>query len=227
VRRALALVALTGCSQILGLEDFHKVDAPPPEPDARTAKLQGRVYENQGGFVIGATVAWFVLPDRTQFGQTTSGNTGDYSLDVPVDTDGYMFVAAAGDDNTQQYLGAPVTADRAQTAFLFTPAYINQLAAHASLTQNVSTGFVLLQIRDGSGSGLAGATATCSSGMLVYNGPNGPEPTMTATDAGGIVTVFNVAPGTQTVTATFGTTTVTRMVIVVGASMTLATMIVQ
>jgi len=229
VKAAVALLALAGCSQILGLDDFHRVDAAADTAvDTPTATLSGRVSENSVAFVADATVAFVRLPDHATVSSTISNSIGQYSLAVPIDTDGYLSVERMTDENTLQYLDPPVTADRSLTAFVFTPAYVDQLAAHVSITQSASSGFMLLQIRDAQQNGLAGATADVAGGTPYYFDSNGPEVGLTMTDAGGLAAVFNLPARTTTVTVTMGAvTTAPRMVSVVGASVTLLPVIVE
>jgi hypothetical protein len=227
---AVAVFALAGCSEILGLDDFHRVDAAVADAavDAPTAVLSGRVSENSVAFVADATVSFVRLPDHVTVSSTMSNSIGQYSLAVPIGTDGYLSVERTSDENTLQYLDPPVTADRSLTAFVFTPAYVDQLAAHVSITQSASAGFMLLQIRDSHQNALAGATASVSGGTPYYFDANGPETGLTMTDAGGLAVVFNLPAHPTTVTATLGSiTTAPRMVSVVGASVTLLPIIVQ
>jgi hypothetical protein len=229
VRVAVVALALTGCSQILGLDDFHRLDAAADTViDAPTATLSGRVSENSLTFVADATVSFVRLPDHATVSSTMSNSVGQYSLAVPIDTDGYLLVERASNENTLQYLASRVTQDRSLTTFVFTPSYIDQLAAQVSITQSASGGFMLLQIRDSHGNSLAGATADVTAGMLYYSDASGPEVGLTMTDASGIAVVFNVPAHTVEVTATMGAiTTPPRMVSVVGASVTLLPVIVE
>lgn len=214
--RALAVACLVqaGCGTILGLEDFDHTP---------TANVSGVVVQNSvsSDRLDDATVSFVRESDDMILSMDVSRNSGAYAVPVPIDIDGHFLIEHAGDEATLQYLAPSVTSDRQATMFLYTPDAIAKLAAHASVVQSNSGGFMLLQIHDAQGNGKAGATAQVSGGTLFYNDENGPGASLTATDAGGIVTVFNVPARPITITVTSGsTTTEPKTVVELGAHTT-------
>jgi hypothetical protein len=226
-RAASLLLVVTGCRQILALEDFHRDDAAIDAAiDAPKVSISGKVRENNQTNIADATVT-FVTETGTDVATATSDSIGGYALSVEAGTVGHLRAAAAGTETCYQYLPFDLVADQTVTVIVFTPAYIEQLAQGLVTLAN-SAGFILVQVRDQGLDAIADATIDLHPrNDFYYAGPNGADAALTATDSGGLGLDFNAQAGTTTLTATAGARSGTRSVTVVGGAMVLVPLIVR
>jgi hypothetical protein len=171
---------------------------------AQTVGLGGRSP------LAGVAIAAFREGETTPIAMTTSGADGTYSLAIPtngVALDGYLLGTQAGKKDNYLYPPRPLTFDVPSAPILMIPqSTFDTLGSLAQVNQDPAKGWVGVQVYTADNMPVAGAMVTSSpSGTVKYNGASGtPSRTATMTDVDGIAYIFNVGPGTVTISATGG-----------------------
>ena len=155
--------------------------------------------------VTGASVASYLKAGGNPLATVTSNNTGAFQLTVATGgtpLDGYVLATKATYLDTYLYPPSPLAADTDKAKMLMvTPGTLTALQSVASATQTAGKGFVGVIVSDCDYNPVAGATITISSGDIRYTTGGLPSMTATVTGTDGVALIFNVNPGTVTVTA--------------------------
>lgn len=171
---------------------------------AQTVGLGGRTP------LAGVAIAAYREGQTTAIAMTMSGADGTYSLAIPtngVALDGYLLGTQAGKKDNYLYPPRPLDFDVPSAPILMIPqGTFDTLCALAQVNQDPTKGWVGVQVFNAANVPVAGAVVTSSPmGTVKYNGTTGtPSQTATMTDADGIAYIFNVGPGSVTISATGG-----------------------
>jgi|HubBroStandDraft_6_1064221.scaffolds.fasta_scaffold121092_3 hypothetical protein len=185
------------------------IDAPVNVP--ATITISGTVVEKStsGSTPVGsATVVAKNSSDDSMVATATTNGSGDFTLTVTTNgqpLDGYLDVTDGSDVETFVYPPAPIGADYTGAPVqMVTQATINELPILTSVTQSPSDALLGLEVVNGSGAPVSGATVTTTpAGSVFYDSSGGlPTKTQKTTNTDGVVFVFNVAPGSVSVMAT-------------------------
>ncbi|MDB4961093.1 MAG: hypothetical protein JWP01_1092 [Myxococcales bacterium] len=160
--------------------------------------------------VEGVTVSAFKEGDTTPVAMTTSNAMGEYSLVITTDgtaLDGYVLGRQTGKKDNYLYPPKPLTADiPSAPVLMITQGTFDTLGSFARVNQDPAKAFIGVQVFNAANMPVAGVTiASSPAGTYKYNGSNGlPSSSATMTGADGIGYVFNVNPGTVTISASGG-----------------------
>lgn len=208
MRGWLAVIALCGCRQILG------VDTPVHEQgDAATADvpqsltLTGLIFNGTGSAAVAnAKVTWETDPNATVAASNVTGSDGKYTLVLPyhgVPLDGYVHVSQASYVETYFYPAKRPEADGRADIALASQNTVSLLCSACQVACDSMSGLIGLSVVDAAGAALAGVTvSTAPAGTVCYDSGGFPSPAGTATANDGAAFVLNVPAGSVTVDAT-------------------------
>jgi hypothetical protein len=153
------------------------------------------------------TVSAFLAGDTTARATTTSDAQGLFALSIATDGlahPGYLLSTHTGFLPTYAYPAVPYSSDIVTaTSVVVTSQTLAALASAAETNQDPSDGILAVRIVDCVGQPIAGARLTSPSGALYYVSGGMPSITATATDASGLVYIFDVPPGDVTISGTY------------------------
>jgi hypothetical protein len=217
--RALALAALAGCSSILGIEEL---DGPNNAPDggARDAAVDVMIGDRISltgtartldGQAEGQTLADAQLDFVSKGGVAQSTQTtasGSYNFLIPTNgqpIDGFIVVHQTAMVTYPHTYNVPpvLTADRSFAITTFSESFIQMMSLIAGEPHDPSATFVVFQVADTNGSGVAGIILSCEAGnRIIYGDASGfPTQSAVATSASGLAYIFNSQPFLGTCTA--------------------------
>lgn len=187
------------------------VDAPPVSTSVTVTGTASEVTTSGRMPVAGVTVTAFKEGDPSVVAMATTDASGNYTITITTDgtaLDGYLLGKHTGYKDTYLYPPRPLSADLANASILLlTQQTFDAAAAIGQAQQTAGMGWIGIQIFDSANMPVEGVTVTSTpAGTVRYNASNGlPSRTPTSTAADGIAYIFNVAPGTVTVSASGGT----------------------
>jgi hypothetical protein len=201
-----AVLACTGCRQLFGLQDPVVPDAPADiAVDAAPFRITGTtVYVDMTGAhpLSAATVEWVSTGPVVM---TTSDAAGAFTLEIPRPAPDAGWVHARHVNYRDSYVdgGSPIASDiSALQILLMTPGTFTGFTTLASVTPIAGDGMILVAVLDAQGHVVAGASVSSSPGGVVrYNAAGIPSSSATSTDADGLAYIFNLPPGSVTVSA--------------------------
>jgi hypothetical protein len=209
---ALVLIAACGSSNNGG-----NVDAPPPPVDSKifmdappnvpaTITVSGVATEdgqNSSTPLAGVAVELLKTSDDSSLGSATSAADGSYSITVQTNglvVDAYLHGSASGYVDNFAYPTAPLQADATIGPSMVTTTNFSLLGGVAGQSPNL--GFIAVEILDGSGNPVEGATISSNPASGKYNYNSGGIPTgTTATASDGQGYFVNVPAGAITISA--------------------------
>jgi hypothetical protein len=221
MRTALLVIALAGCSKILGIDDLHgpggngSVDAQLDGPRLDAApniKVSGQITQIDPINFASHPVPNLPVELRGTPGDVlrASGTTdanGQFDLDVATSGAPVVgYVHAMGkviNAEDAYYFVRPLTRDTLLTNFvLFTQQGIGLLAQfYGAPAPNPQNALVFTFVTGADGAGKAGVAiqAGPNAGAVRYFDAQGniPDPALTMTSASGIAVVFDVPPGSE------------------------------
>lgn len=207
--------------------DAPAIDGPPPidampadldcvgDPEPTTAPesitVTGRTNAPtaQGSNPVADVVieAFTVADGTTPIATATSDAQGEFTLTIDTGeepVDGYVRATDAGYLVTYVWPPAPLTADVASMpVLLLSESTLGLFPLLGAPEQDPAKGMMGLVVMDCAGDPIEGATVTVTgNGTVVYTNDGLPAAGATATDASGVVLIFNIDPGEVTVDGT-------------------------
>jgi hypothetical protein len=206
---ALALLSFAACGDDGGTAGG--ADAPPVAQNITVMGISSEVGISGRTPVAGVMVSAFKEGGSASIVSATTDAAGAYTIVIPTDgtaLDGYLVGKLAGRKDTYLYPPRPISADLPSAPVLMLTQTVFEAAASIAQTpQPAGMGWIGVQVFDAANMPVAGVTVTSSpAGTVRYNDMNGrPSKTPTSTFTDGIAYIFNVAPGTVTISASGGT----------------------
>jgi hypothetical protein len=216
--RLLALLALTACSNILGIEPLTGVDAGPgsdviePGPDGPSLPdvivISGQVQRTDPTLGGSFTVELHTLDEQLVTSAPVEAATNMFSLTVP--TSGapvscYLEVLDATGQavNTRFYFARPLVANTNVGLNAFTQNEIMMLAIQGASSFDPATGAMLILVSNGNGPASNAVVDLMGPGDLRYGRePDGaPTGNLPATTSSGLAWAFRVPPSVRSITA--------------------------
>ncbi len=222
MRALLLLVSLTGCSQILGIEDLGgpgvaQDGSTGDSPDGslpEAISVRGTVQLFQGlagtGPADGAEVEFILRAGNQSIANTITALNGTYALDLVTGgqpLDGFVHVKRSGNFDTFVNTAHPLTADADLSFIIFDSQSIQNVAQLGGAQQSNGAGVVIASILDGADAPLAGAILMIdqAAAAIRYADSNSmPSQGLSSTTSNGVVWVFNVQLPAITLTAAPG-----------------------
>jgi hypothetical protein len=215
VSPVIALVVLTGCSSILGIDDLQGPsaagdaatgDTPPPD-DApvdqlvvpSTIRLTGVVTRSDNfSPVPNTTIRFLRLPGNSELANTTTLGDGAYQLDLPTGGDPVAGYFKIGPDSTgaipenNLYLVEPLVMDGTNyTMVVYPGANISQMRQACGTGINPNAAVVVAMVIDANDKPVAGATVEAEPASPVcYSG----SASVTGSDGAAIFANAPIAP---------------------------------
>ncbi len=225
----IVLIALTGCSSILGIEQLSGVDGGsngsgsdgsrppadiPPTPDQIT--ITGRLAADAGVSAGNLTIELHRINGQliTSTQTAVDGSFGMLVTTGNQPVDGYL-ETANGDPTMMQrtrfYFSKPLTSDADGSFPVFTSQDLQMLAAVAASSYDNFSDVLLMIVIDDSDKPVSGAVINLmGSGDLRYADDSGnPRPGLPSTQMQGMAWAFKVDPSPRTITAVSATPGVT------------------
>lgn len=205
---AFALLGLAACGDDGG---STTIDAPAVAQNITVMGIASDIGIGGRTPAPGVMVSAFKEGDATAIVTATTDAAGVYTLVIPTNgtaLDGYLLGKLANHKDTYLYPPRPIAADLPSAPVLMLTQTTFEAAASISQTpQPAGRGWIGVQVFDAANMPVAGVTVTSSpAGTVRYNGTNGlPAKAPTSTAADGIAYIFDVAPGTVTISASGGT----------------------
>jgi hypothetical protein len=173
---------------------------PTTAPDPVTISGTVDAVTATGNVATGSiTVDAFLANDQTPRSTTKSDAQGAFSMSVTTNSvanSGYLRASGSGTVTTYNYPATPVYQNlTGTTVAIVTADEEKALADAAGISQNAGDSLLSIQVVDCAGVPLAGVIITSPSGAVFYTQHGAPTAAATATDASGLVYVFNVPPG--------------------------------
>ena len=207
--RALLLVACAGCSSLIGVDDFTLDDAagtlPPGDggPIGAMIRIDGRLQRFTSttlDTLVPNTSIGFARDEQTVAATSFSTSDGSFSLEVPTEgrpVNGFVFVNAPSGTFAARSFLANMTADVSAGVTLFDTSVVTTLASNSGASQN-TTGACLLVDTFAEG---VRVTSTIGAVRYVDTSPLVASVIATATGTSGRAWVFDIPPGSVTVSA--------------------------
>ncbi|HEY4175268.1 MAG TPA: hypothetical protein VGM90_00480 [Kofleriaceae bacterium] len=197
--RAFALIALlaTGCSSVLGFNDFTDTGSATPDGGGVKVRVSGTVTAWQNGAPIASVGVEANSRDGASLSpQVDTTATGTYAVTLTLvggNVDGYMHLATTGYLDSYAHFPAQITTNYTQDAVMFAGPDITALHDQAGAGPPVgNTGTMLIFAPPGS-------RLTVESRTIYYidSSTGNINTTLTQTSLNGLAVVLNVPPGTD------------------------------
>ena len=207
MRGWLAVIALCGCRQILGVDTpVHEQSDAPVSDGPSSIMLTGTILQGGGNSTLAnAMVQWETDPNANVVASSLSGSDGKYQLVLPyqgMPLVGYAHVTHMGYVDTYFYPARPLASDGQADLTIATANTISLLCSASSVTCDPTEGIIGLTVVDPSGARLAGVTVSSApAGTVRYDAGGFPSPSATSTDSDGEAFILNVPAGSVTVDA--------------------------
>lgn len=201
-----SLIVAVGC----GGDDGGSVDAPVVPTTITVTGTASEIGISGRTPVAGVVIGAYEEGGTTPVAMATTDAQGNYTLTITTTgapLDGYLLGKHAPHKDTYLYPAGPLIADISNaTILLLTQSTFEAAATIAQAQQLDGMGWIGVQVYDGANAPVAGVTVSSSpQGTVRYNGSNGlPSSSAMMTGADGVAYIFNVAPGTVTLSATGG-----------------------
>ncbi len=219
--RALLLLACTGCSTVLGIDDLSGPLGADAAGDGSTTRPDGPVTPPGGILITGTVVtgalegvanATVELVDQPAGIPTaTTMSAGDGAFQLVIDAMGSQFDGAAlrtsagsSSSATLVYFSGALSPDRPITGVkvqIFGDGTVDELAAKCGLPQSPFKSAFLVFTVDAQGSSVANTPFTTSPTAAFCTERNGGFGPTTDTGPNGVAFAFDLPPGTVTVSA--------------------------
>lgn len=210
MKRALLGLALFACGGDDGGGPGGGVDAPSVPTTITVTGTTSEVGLSGRTPVAGVTVEAYEEGASTPTASTTSDAQGTYTIQITTTgapLNGYLLGSQAGKKNNYLYPAGPLVADiSGATILMLTQQTFDLAGTLAQVNQTPGMGWIGVQVYTIDNMPVAGVTVSSSpAGTVKYNGSNGlPTANATMTGTDGIAYIFNVPPGTVTISATGG-----------------------
>ncbi len=200
----------------------HPVSMFAPDPIV----IAGVADTVSGTSIVTASGVTVVAEDDngTALGSAVTDGSGTYSISVSTggkSEDIHMQGTHSGDRDTTLF---PATAFYESSSnadiVIISQDDFNLIAEFSGVTQDASNGAVGVVVLDCDGNTLSGAVVSIPGGDVVYVMNDQPDTSATSTDTTGVALVFNVPPGSATLSATVGGMTLRSHTIQAAAGVT-------
>ena len=204
-------VALSGAFYLAcGGDDGGSADAAPQVPAMISISGMASARSLSGSMPVpGVAIVALKASDDSMVAMATTDAGGLYTITIPTNgmpVDGYLKASITGYLTTYLYPPYPLTADFGSGSLnMLTTNTRDLLSTIAQGNQQGGMGLIALEVVDKTNATVGGAMVSSSpaGNPVRYDGSNGlPSSSATMTDADGVAYLFNVAPGTVTVSAT-------------------------
>lgn len=207
----LPLLAALAVTAACGGSDGAPMNTADAPPAAQTVNISGTATSRDasgGSPLAGVTIGAYANTDEsTPVAMATTDASGNYTLTITTNgtaLDGYLKATISGYLDTYLYPPAPITADFAGASINMVTQNTFDLLSNTlcRANQTSSNGAIAVEVVDGAGMTVQGATVASSpaASKYCYNSGGFPSANATATDTDGVAYMFNVT-GEATVSA--------------------------